>query len=785
MQTALFNILEGGNKEKFPKIETFLSFEPFLKYLKGRLKNEKTIKKDFFKKIIHKFNRALEEHGPISERNLLKFHEEFALIYACLNPPLSEESESFWALGFPMGQKICFGTDNFYELLHHNECQTRLAMAPAKPYGDIVVPEKTRMLYSFIMERLYGLSSPQYFELIHSFIDDVTGLEKYYRINIDLSFVDVNVIGELPPFDRVKVRDEFSKTLNLEIIESWLPLDKIQLKGFSILTVHDITTQQTYENIKNIIIKGDEIHDSYDYVIRSLKTLAGSSDVEFSLLPFLKLNGKVIFDYSNNGTSPLLYLLKNSQLSKEGIELLVDQFVGKPEILLYNNEESGEPISPEPFLYGLKELGIENYALFPVFHNKEIVGALEVFAKKKEVLDDRILSKVFSANTLLAQLLKDEILEFTAKLNEIIKKKFTSLQPAVQWKFNDMAWEYLQNLQGDGPKSHIGDIKFENVYPLYGAIDIRNSTIERNNAAFQDILVHLELLEKILVQLKELINIGILDEMIFNCRRWIGKIDEESIDHFQVQLNDFLDRDVTGILDYFKENSKESHAIIKDYEEAIHPESGIVHVNRKALELSVHKINSSINDYLELAQRELQGSYPCYFEKFRSDGIEYDIYIGQSIAPDKSFNEVYLRNIRLWQLTSMAEMTKIAHNLLNRMERRLFTTQLIFINASPIDISFRTDERRFDVEGAYNIRYHIIKKRIDKVTIKDTGERLTQPGKIALVYFGWKEIKEYSGYIQYLQKNNILLDDLEELELEELQGVNGLRALRVGVNLAD
>lgn len=785
MQTALFSIIEGETKDRLPDIETVLSFEPFLRYLKGRIKSEKSIKKDFFQKINNKFNRALEEHGPINDRNFHKFEEEFALIYASLNSPLSEEDESFWALGFPMGRKICYGTDNFFELLRHNECQTRVATAPARPhvYGDF--PEKTRMLYSFVMERLYGLGSSQYLELIHSFVDDVTGLEKYYRINIDLSFVDVNVIGELPAIDRLKVRDEFSKTLNLDVVRSLLPLDKIQLKGFSILTVHDITTQQTYENIKNIIIKGGEIPDSYDHVIRSLKTLAGSSDVEFSLLPFLKLNGKVIFNYPNNNASPLLYLLKSSRLPKEGIEMLVDQFIGKPEILHYNKGESGETNGSEPFLYGLKGVGIENYALFPVFHNKEIVGALEVFTRKKGVLDDRILSKVYSANTLLAQLLKDEIVEFTAKLNEIIKEKFTSLQPAVQWKFNDMAWEYLQNLQGGNPKSQIGDIKFENVYPLYGAVDIRNSTVERNNAASQDIIVHLELLEKTLVQLKGLINIGILDEMIFNCRQWYGKIEEEFIDHFQIRFNEFLDRDITGILEYFKENSKESHAIIEDYEEAIHPVRGKVHKNRNALEVSVQLINSGINDYLESSLRELQGSYPCYCEKFRSDGVEYDIYIGQSIAPDKSFNEVYLKNIRLWQLTSMAEMTQITHNLLDRMERRLLTTQLIFINASPIDISFRTDERRFDVEGAYNIRYHIIKKRIDKVTIRDTGERLTQPGKIALVYFGWKEINEYVGYIHYLQKNGILLDDLEELELGELQGVKGLRALRVGVNLAD
>ena len=69
------------------------------------------------------------------------------------------------------------------------------------------------------------------------------------------------------------------------------------------------------------------------------------------------------------------------------------------------------------------------------------------------------------------------------------------------------------------------------------------------------------------------------------------------------------------------------------------------------------------------------------------------------------------------------------------------------------------------------------------VVIKDTNERLTQPGKICLVYINPKDIKAYGVYISYLQQKGMLLDDLEELELEELQGINGLKALRVGVNV--
>jgi hypothetical protein len=112
---------------------------------------------------------------------------------------------------------------------------------------------------------------------------------------------------------------------------------------------------------------------------------------------------------------------------------------------------------------------------------------------------------------------------------------------------------------------------------------------------------------------------------------------------------------------------------------------------------------------------------------------------------------------------------------------QLLTTQLIFVHSTAIDISFRKDERRFDVEGGYNIRYQVVKKRIDKVRIRDTGERLTQPGKIAIIYFNDKEAEEYEGYIRYLQEKGKLELGIERLELEDLQGVSGLRALRVGV----
>jgi hypothetical protein len=109
----------------------------------------------------------------------------------------------------------------------------------------------------------------------------------------------------------------------------------------------------------------------------------------------------------------------------------------------------------------------------------------------------------------------------------------------------------------------------------------------------------------------------------------------------------------------------------------------------------------------------------------------------------------------------------------------------VLVQHAPLSIRFRFDEKRFDVDGAYDIRYEIVKKRIDKALIKGTAERITQPGRIVIVYGQPGEAAEYRGYLDYLRHLGYVGGETEDLELEELQGVHGLRALRVAVALRE
>jgi hypothetical protein len=253
----------------------------------------------------------------------------------------------------------------------------------------------------------------------------------------------------------------------------------------------------------------------------------------------------------------------------------------------------------------------------------------------------------------------------------------------------------------------------------------------------------------------------------------------------ELSINDFLNNEVEPLFTHLQKTNSQAKKIIDDYFSLMNRKDSQLFQNRQEYEDSVTAINNAVLSYIENEEAAIQQSYPHYFEKYRTDGIEYNIYIGQSIAPTIAFDLFYLKNIRLWQLKTMAGAAKVVQQLMPSLKVPLQTTQLILIHSQPLSISFRRDERKFDVEGSYNIRYEIIKKRLDKVRIKDTSERLTQPNKIAIVYSNQKDVMEYEEYIRFLQKKNILKPGTELLELEELQGVKGLKALRVEINMED
>lgn len=781
MKSSIFNA--AGEQAYTLPIDAEISFQPVIDRIRKMAEVEKTSKGTFYKAVLQRFEDQSVYDQEIPLDKIHQYESLLELLYACFTPALHTEQQLAWGLSFPFRPVIFYGTELLYDLLGKKK-EGQEVYVPEKTAEDYL-RERLQLVYTFILKRLYNFEVPVKASLIHAGTNTDTGLLEYYSVNINSEFIDVTAKGELPELDCSALYTHLSAGASYEILVNMLPLDLFSFRGIAMLSVVDITQQMAVENIQKIRLarsfSGET--ESQKSVIHSLKTLVRNNKIEFDLFPFVRVNNEPVYGFSKGGTGVLFAVWGENTLTPKEFSEEAKYYAANPEFFFSSDifKDPEKHFDNDPYLQQFRDLGVRSLALMPVLHDKVLVGVLGVHTWGDDTFDEKTLALLEPAMGPIAQLLQVYIDEFNLEIDSIVKEKFTAIQPAVQWKFNEAAWHYMQ-LQKKQLPAKVESILFNDVYPLYGAIDIRNSTIERNTAVKADLDIHLNLLSEMLTGLQETYRSSLMEETIFNCRKWRQILAQEQLNPTEeTNLNFFLTEGTVPYLRHLAHQEPAARPVIDEYMQLIHSGNGVIHENRQALETSMQMINIAVNNYFETEKHTLQQSYPCYFEKFRTDGIEYDIYIGQSIAPDRPFDHFHLKNLRLWQLSSMAAIAKLTRSLIPQLPRELHTTQLIFAHNHTIDISFRADEKRFDVEGTYNIRYQMIKKRIDKVHIRDSNERLTQPGKIALIYFSRKDVDDYLPYMQYLQESGVLHNDLEELDLEDLQGLSGLKALRVGV----
>ncbi|TDO22800.1 GAF domain-containing protein [Pedobacter duraquae] len=782
MQATTVSLVPGAEElNKHPLgIDLHFSLKPFIRFIEQKIETEKTAKVNFFKYILEQFKQYPELEEAVSAADAQKYTSLYELIYTALSPILNDESEQFWALGPPLTAAFFYGTSGFYSILI--DAETKMLRKDLKlPVAEDMHKSVRTSFYNLVLKKFYNFTLTDVDFTIKSLIDPETHLLKYYRLNVDTRFMDIESLAELPELSLQKIKEELQDDTNtLNILSNLLPPEQFRVEGISIVSLTDVTSEYALESVKNVIIAHNDCAvGSHDKNITiALQTLVGSDQVEFGILPYLRLNDKTVVNDHSGFQSIIIELARQEQDGEVDYQSLIEDYLMHPRRLIFP-EIVEEEQNNYPMLRLLWNKGIRSYALFPLYYSGRLVGCLELYAKDPSFFNSSTLSKIETAFPLLAQLFQNIITEFNNEIAAVITDKFTSLQPAVQWRFYQAAFNYL-NAKSLGKKLPIESIFFKNVHPFYGAIDIKDSSIERNLAIRKDLYAHFDLLETTLCEIK--VKVKSLNEKNIPSPAglWNHKEFDELSDREILRIEDYLLRQLPAYLHLLKDTQPAVTQTVDNYFSHVDPQ-GALYKNRLEYERSMQSINRTISTLLEEFNVELQHAYPCYFEKFRTDGVEFDIYLGESIAHLTPMPADMVQTFRFMQLEIIAKIARATNRLIPELAMHLQTTHLIFVYDKPIDISFRADEQRFDVEGGYNIRYQMVKKRIDKAHIKGSEERLTQPGKIAIVYFNSSEAAEYLGYIQTLQTQKLLLDDVEYIEVEELQGVEGLKALRVGV----
>ncbi|MBO9634396.1 MAG: hypothetical protein J7578_14880 [Chitinophagaceae bacterium] len=770
---------------------SYLSFAPLIREWEKMIREGREGTRQLYQDLLNKVRQHPELLGRIEDLSVLDKHKTLIeQMMATVFPVTLNDKEDLFGAGFPFQMKMFYESSKFRELFIVDPHSHDITLPEADACGGgSPRTGKEDCMYQFILNRLYDIDKSETVRMVEPYKCQETGLDRYMELEIDTRFLDVRPIGELPAlpenvqFGCVKAGGGFEHPAELKQL---LPLDKFEFEGMVIIRIWEVTEREVLNIIRDKLLHLNNFADTalFTELQQQVQNLLGVPGASTAIKPFFQVNGHMVLsEFYTTMTGPQIRRKPSPEKLQYVYQAVTTAFAKNPRPLLVNdiNEDT---VIRYPFLTFMAEYGWKSAIICPLFgDNQQMMGVLIIVSDTKGKFQPEHVARIEPAIPLFKIAMEKAQENLDHQVDRVIKDQFTAVQDAVEWRFTEAALNYLTGMdKGDG-EVKIEPIVFENVYPLYGAIDIRNSSVERNHSIQLDLLEQLNLANDIVLAAKKDHPFPLLDETNFKIRKYIHSVSNILFADDELSILQFLKVEVVQLFKHLQSIMPSLNKPINKYFEAVDSPVEMVYHHRKKYEDSITHINNEVARFIDQEQKQAQHIFPHYFERFVTDGVDFNIYIGQAITPDKKFDFFYLRNLKIWQLSTLAKAARLTHSLEKQLDMPLQTSQLILAHSHPISISFRTAERKFDVDGAYNIRYEIIKKRIDKVHLKDSNERLTKPGYIAIVYSQQQEAFEYLEYIEYLQSQGLLRGEVERLELEELQGVSGLKALRVGVNL--
>ncbi len=613
-------------------------------------------------------------------------------------------------------------------------------------------------------------------------IPDATGTIRHYKILYNADFIDIIKTDQAKDITDADVAELVDNFDNVELWKEKFPPNSWVFKGIIIANMFDVTTDVSLSDFKTSLIKYDkdkvDFSDEFQQIFRAIFNLKeikigfssfNQEDKVFERVPFKNIDSYLLYDSNSNSCEAALCRGTYYHLFEKSTYFAI------------SDVKKYEKIAPNEQMYkNLVAQGVNSAIIAPIMSNGELLGVLEIVSPNVRDLNSINANKLEDVMPYLVDSVLRSKEKSESEIELIIQQECTSIHSSVHWKFKQEAKRYLRAIVDKTPVS-FREIAFENVYPLYGQIDIKGSSDARNLAIQKDMALQLKGVSNIINRLITLEPIPFYEQLKFRADTYINSITQELQVDSEQNIVNFIEQEITTLFKHIRGKDQKLDTLITKYENDLDPVINTIYKHRKAYDESVLQINKKMATLLDQKQEEAQKIYPHYFERFKSDGVEHNMYIGESITKQDSFNEVYLYNLRLWQLQMMCEMENAYYQMKKDLPMALDVASMVLVFNSSLSVRFRMDEKRFDVDGTYNARYEVVKKRVDKSKIKGTDQRVTEKGKLVIIYSQRSDEREYIKYINFLQSKNYLEDEIEIVELENLQGVTGLKALRINI----
>ncbi|MEM6782582.1 MAG: GAF domain-containing protein, partial [Bacteroidota bacterium] len=508
--------------------------------------------------------------------------------------------------------------------------------------------------YDYILGEAYGADAQMVpFLVTLADPDDPDSLPRHFQLRFDVRFCDVvkadDAPAELP--DDV-LRPLLADRTDLDRWTEALPPSHYTLRGFALMEAAEVTMTEELSALRRDLVEADAMAspDAIGQLEHRLRNVFRLPDLDLGVIRLARPDANGIRNGEPVGRSLLL---------GDACGICAQDAA---HVEAWNSSFYSEALTAPVFVDDLQqrtcsllgkrlaEAGYRTLVVVPLRVGDEFVGVLELGSTRPSVLSALNIREVEEIATLFASALKRNSDAEENRLQALIKQQYTAIHPSVEWRFLQAARSMLKQ-QAAGEQPRLASIAFDGVHALYGQSDIRGSSEARVEAIRTDSRAQLALAREVLQAAQTDSPAPAFDLLAYRTEQALEALDRESPNvGDESNAVTFLHAEVEPHLDVLAARSDEAAQAVAAYRAALDPKVGVLYRERKRYEDSVTLINDTVADVLDRQQTWAQRLVPHFFEKYKTDGVDYTMYAGTSLLEDGTFTPLDLQNLRLWQL---------------------------------------------------------------------------------------------------------------------------------------
>ncbi|MCZ6594219.1 MAG: GAF domain-containing protein, partial [Bacteroidetes bacterium] len=370
---------------------------------------------------------------------------------------------------------------------------------------------------SIILNSYYGYKTdfkrPFYYE-----IPDKNGILRSYRILFNGDFIEIEKTDkslEITEEDYLELLENFD---NVDVWKKKFPPNSWNFKGFVIANMYDATVDVSLADFKaGLLDEGNSKKETFIHDFRKIiKSIFNLPDLKVGYTVFN--NDEDEFEQMSGECDVNSYLLngKDRESSKSALcNVSHSALLKEHRFYCISDVDHYHELYPKNVLYKkLADQKIKSAIIASLVSEGKVLGVMEIVSPNKQELNTINANKLLDIIPYLIDSIKREKKREEDEIELLIQKECTSIHSSVHWKFRKEAKRVLET-KARGEEASFKEIVFENVYPLFGQIDIKGSSNARNIATKNDLILQLHHVKKIIDKIYRIEALPIYEQINF------------------------------------------------------------------------------------------------------------------------------------------------------------------------------------------------------------------------------------------------------------------------------